>query len=343
LPAAAYKDLDGFGRKPIGNGPFEMTGTYTENEPITVKAYAGYKGPKPSVDEIVFKPYSDSNTAYTDVQAGNLDVLFVPAGRMAQVKKDFGDHAYVFQGLGINYLGLPLTDKRYQDIRVRKAISMAIDRQAVSNVIYGGIWTPATALTPPGEAGTPEGLCGEPCTFNPAKAKQLLAEAGGFSGKMELTYPGGSGFDDLFNAYANQLRQNLGIKDVTATPTTDFPEFMQLRTDQKLTGPYLARWGALYASQQNTLRNFYTKVGGCVNCIAHYTPQIDQLLAKADAQVDPAKANQGYVDVQKAILKDFPAPPMFFEKYAFATSDRIAGLAEGSSGIELENTTVVAG
>jgi oligopeptide transport system substrate-binding protein len=340
MPAAAYKDLDGFAKKPIGNGPFEMVGAYTENEPMTVKRYDAYQGPKPTVDEIVFKPYTDMTTAYTDVQAGSTDILFVPASRMAQVKKDFGDRAYVFQGLGMNYLGLPLWDKRYQDIRVRQAISMAIDRQAVSNVIYGGIWEPATALTPPGEPGTPVGLCGELCTFNPTKAKQLLAAAGGFTGKMEIRYPGGSGLDDLYNAYANQLRQNLGIKDVTATPTTDFPEFQKLRNEKNLSGPYFSRWGALYASQQNTLRSFYTKSGGCVNCIPYYTPQIEQLIAKADAQVDPQKAIQGYVDVQKAILKDFPAPPMFFEKYAYATSDRIAKLAEGAGSLELENTTL---
>ncbi|MFF0342250.1 ABC transporter substrate-binding protein [Kribbella sp. NPDC004875] len=342
LPEAAYKDLDGFGKKPIGNGPFKMTDPYQENEPVTVTKYDGYQGPKPAVDEITFKPYTDMTTAYTDVQAGNTDILFVPAARMAQVKKDFGDHAYVFQGLGMNYLGLPLWDKRYQDIRVREAISMAIDRQAVSNVIYGGIWEPATALTPPGEPGTPVGLCGDLCKFDPAKAKQLLAEAGGFSGTMEIRYPGGAGLDDLYNAYANQLRQNLGIKDVTATPTTDFPEFQKLRTGGNLSGPYFSRWGALYASQQNTLRSFYTKSGGCTNCIPYYTPQVEQLLAKADAEVDPEKAIQGYVDVQKAIMKDFPAPPMFFEKYAYATSDRIAGLAEGAGAINLEQTTLAA-
>ncbi|MEV0286106.1 MULTISPECIES: ABC transporter substrate-binding protein [unclassified Kribbella] len=340
LPEAAYADLDGFGKKPVGNGPFEIVDSYRENEPVTVKAYANYQGPKPSVDEISFKPYTDMTTAYTDVQAGNTDILFVPASRMAQVKKDFGDRAYVFQGLGMNYLGLPLYDKRYADVRVRQAISMAIDRKAVSDVIYGGIWEPASALTPPGEPGTPTGLCGELCTFNPTKAKQLLADAGGFSGKMEIRYPGGAGLDDLYNAYANQLRQNLGIKDVTATPTTDFPEFQKLRTEKKLTGPYFSRWGALYASQQNTLRSFYTKAGGCTNCIPYYTPEVEQLLAKADAQVDQQKAIEGYVEVQKAILKDFPAPPMFFEKYAYATSDRIAKLSEGAGAVELENTTL---
>ncbi len=193
LPEAAYADLDGFAKTPIGNGPFKISGSYTENEPVTVQAYPDYAGPKPTVDEIVFKPYTDMTTAYTDVQAGNTDILFVPASRMNQVKSDFGDRAYVFQGLGMNYLGLPLWDDRYSDIRVRQAISMAIDRQAVSDAIYGGIWEPATALTPPGEPGTPVGLCGELCTYNPEKAKQLLAEAGGWSGSMEIRYPGGSG------------------------------------------------------------------------------------------------------------------------------------------------------
>ncbi|GAA0600863.1 ABC transporter substrate-binding protein [Kribbella sandramycini] len=340
LPEAAYADPAAFAKNPIGNGPFRMTQPYRETEPMTVDRYDGYQGPQPSVDEITFKPYTDMNTAYTDVQAGATDILYVPNSRMGQVKKDFGDRAHVFQGLAISYLGLPLWDKRYQDIRVRQAISLAIDREAVSKAIFDGIWEPATALTPPAQPGTPRGLCGDLCTFDPVRARKLLAEAGGFSGTMEIRFPGGFGRDDLFNAYANQLRQNLGIKDVTAKPTADFPEFFELRTGAKLSGPYFARWGALYASQQNTLRAIYTRTGGCSNCVPDHDPAIAQLIAKADAQVDPQRAIAGYVDVQKAILKRFPAPPMFFEKNVFATSERIASLDEGA-GLTLENTTLV--
>ena len=303
LPSAAYDDLDGYAHKPIGNGPFQMVGKYQESQPITMKAWSGYQGKKPTVDEIVFKPYTDMTTAYTDVQAGNTDIVFVPASRMNQVKTDFGDHVYVFQGLGMNYLGLPLWDKRYQDKRVREAISMAIDRNAVSKAIYGGIWEPATALTPPGEPGTPKGLCGDVCSFNPTKAKQLLAAAGGWSGSMEIVYPGGAGLDDLYNAYANQLRQNLGIKNVTATPTTDFPEFQKRRNEKDLNGPYFSRWGALYPSQQNTLRSFYLKTGGCVNCIPYYTDEVKQGMQKADGELDQQKAIEAYVDVQTMIMK----------------------------------------
>lgn len=340
LPSAAYDDLDAFAHKPIGNGPFEMAGSYRENQPIKVTAWSGYRGPKPALDEITFKPYTDMTTAYTDVQAGSTDLLFVPASRMNQVKTDFGDRAHVFQGLGMNYLGLPLWDKRYQDQRIREAISMAIDRQAVSKAIYGGIWEPATALTPPGEVGTPKGLCGELCQFHPDKAKQLLADAGGWSQKMEIVYPGGSGLDDLYNAYANQLRQNLGIKDVVATPTTDFPEFQGRRNKKDLSGPYFARWGALYASQQNTLRSFYLKSGGCVNCIPYYTDEVAEGIAKADAELDQAQAVKDYVAVQKMIMKDFPAPPMFFEKYTYATSERITGLVEAGGNIDLTQIQV---
>ncbi|SDS03852.1 peptide ABC transporter substrate-binding protein [Microlunatus soli] len=340
LPAAAYDDLDAFAHKPIGNGPFEMQGSYQENQPITMKAWSGYQGPKPTVDKITFKPYTDMTTAYTDVQAGSTDIVFVPASRMNQVMTDFGDRAHVFQGLGMNYLGLPLWDKRFADKRVREAISMAIDRQAVSKAIYGGIWEPATALTPPGEPGTPKGLCGELCEFHPDKAKQRLAEAGGWTGKMEIVYPGGAGLDDLYNAYANQLRQNLGIKDVVATPTTDFPEFQGRRNSRDLNGPYFARWGALYASQQNTLRSFYLKSGGCVNCIPYYSDDVAAAIAKADAELDRAQAIKDYVAVQKMIMKEFPAPPMFFEKYTYATSTRVTGLVEAGGNIDLTQTQI---
>ena len=77
---------------------------------------------------------------------------------------------------------------------------------------------------------------------------------------MEIYYPGGGGLDPLYQAIANQLRQNLGI-DATAKPSADWAEFLQNRNDQNITGPFFSRWGALYPSQQATLRSGWPSGG----------------------------------------------------------------------------------
>lgn len=331
MPKGASADLAAYNKHPIGNGQYEIVGDYAEGETITVTKYADYKGTPGTVDEIAFVPYTDTATAYTDVQAGNLDVAGVGADKLIQAKTDFGDRLYAFKAAGIAYLGLPLYDSRYQDIKVRQAISMAIDRDTINTQIYGGLYSPATAFTPAIELGTPVGLCGELCEFHPDKAKALLAQAGGFSGTMTVYYPGGIGADAFYTAIANQLRQNLGI-DAVAQASTDWAEFYQTRLDEKAPGPFFSRWGALYPSQQNHLRAFFVKGGGCDNCVPWYDDQVASLLTTADAQVDADKAAAAYKAAQERILAEFPAVPLFDEAYSYVVSDRVKNLPTSAVG-----------
>jgi ABC-type transport system substrate-binding protein len=341
MPESAFEDFDAYNVHPVGNGPFEVATDYAENEEMTTTAFADYQGPEPTVDEITFVPYTDTTTAYTDVQAGNIDVAGVPVARQTQAAADFGDRLYSFEAAGISYLGLPLWDARYADVRVRQAISMAIDRDTINDVIYGGLFTPATALTPAVEAGTPEGICGEYCEYDPDAAQALLEEAGGFDGTIDIYYPGGSGMDELYTAIANQLRQNLGV-DAVATPSTDWAEFADNRTAGTIDGPFFSRWGALYPSQQNTLRAFYVDGGGCPNCIPYYEQDVADLIAAADAETDAAAAADAYAAVQERIITDFPAPPLFFETYSYVTSERVAELPTSAVGNPTYTAVVLA-
>ncbi|OIH96913.1 MULTISPECIES: ABC transporter substrate-binding protein [unclassified Curtobacterium] len=326
MPEAAYDDLKAYDAKPIGNGPYEMTEARKANQEFTVSAWSGYQGTKAKTDEVTFRPYSDMNTAYTDVLAGNADVLFLPTDKMTSADADFGDRLHSFDAPGIDYLGFPLWDDRYADPDVRRAISMSIDRDEVNDAIYGGLYEPATALTPPNMSGTQEGICGEACEFDPAAAKQLLADAGGFEGSITLVYPGGNGLDSLYEAYANQIRQNLGV-DTEAKATTDWASYYSQLTDKEIEGPHFGHWGALYASQQNTLRALFTTAGGCAPCTGYYqSDQVDELLAKADSAGSQDEANDYYAQTQEAVLADFPVVPTFFDKYSYVVSEKIASL-----------------
>ncbi|RXZ70505.1 ABC transporter substrate-binding protein [Agromyces albus] len=335
MPEAAYEDLDAYDRRPIGNGPFEMTEPWEDNAEFTVSAYDDYAGEQPTIDGVTFRSYTDMNTAYTDVLAGNADVVFVPAGKMTNAGADFGDRLYAFEAPGVDYLGFPLWDPRYASTELRQAISMAIDRDAVNEAIYGGIHEPATALTAPSMAGTPEGVCGEYCEFDPDAAKALLEQAGGFEGTMEIIYPGGLGIDSLFEAYANQIRQNLGIADVVAKPTTDWAEYYESLTSKTVTGPHFGHWGALYASQQNTLRSLFTETGGCYDCTAYSNAEVDALLAEADAAPTLDESYALYAEVQEVVLEDFPTVPTFSNKYPYVTSPKIAELPAVSGSVVL--------
>lgn len=338
MPKAAFEDLEAYDEQPVGNGPYEMTSPWKADEGTTVTAYQGYRGAEPVSPEITFKVYGDMQTAYTDALAGNTDIVYVPAGKLGQAKADFGDRVHTYAAPSLEFLGLPLYDERFQDAGLRRALSLAIDREAVNDSMYGGMYRPATSLTPPSEVGAAADLC-DACAFDPGKARELLDAAGGWKGAMELWYPGGLGLDELYKAVANQLRQNLGI-DAKARPTADWAEYSDALYGKKVTGPHYGHWGALYPSAQNTLRGIFTEAGGCHVCSYYSSDEVDELLLAADRATDPDESAKLYTAAHERILEDFPVVPLFFGTYVYVTSDRVSGIELSTANVDLERVRV---
>ncbi|WP_084099976.1 ABC transporter substrate-binding protein [Demequina sp. NBRC 110051] len=327
LPSEAFDDLEAFEADPIGNGPFKASSSWTPDAPLETVAYEDYAGPEPTVDAITFVPYIDTTVAYTDALAGEVDIVGIAAAQAQQARTDFPDHLYELDAPGVDFLGFNIEDPRFSDIRVRQAISMAIDREAINDAVFGGSQIPATSLTSPSMPGDPAGICGEYCEFDPEAAKALLDEAGGFEGTMEILFVANWGQEDLFEAIANQIRQNLGIEDVVPTPAADWAAFTDQVMSGDVNGPFRARWGALYPSQQNTLQAVYTAEGeGNFGAGGYSEPEVDALIAEANAAETAEASYEGYTAVQERILEDFPTIPLFGNRYLYVTSERIAGL-----------------
>ncbi|MGM1016967.1 MAG: peptide ABC transporter substrate-binding protein [Actinomycetota bacterium] len=330
MPPSAFEDLDAYGTQPVGNGPLALTTAWGEGDPIVAERYEDYAGEAATVDKITWVPYTDRLTSYTDALAGNVDITWLPATRMKQVSEDFDeDDIYSFSAPGISYLGIPFWDERFDDVRVRQAISMAIDREAMNDALFGNLYQPATAWTPSVMPGNPDGICGEYCEYDPEAAAALLEEAGGFDGQLTLHFPGGAGHDDLYNAIANYLRQNLGV-DAIAQPSVGWAEFGEDRNNKVLDGPFFSRWGALYPSQQSTLRAMFSAAPNCTNCGGEPIPEVDVALNEADAQ--GGEDGTAYAEAQQLIADQFSIIPLFEETYNFVTSDRVAEVPASAVG-----------
>jgi ABC-type transport system substrate-binding protein len=127
---------------------------------------------------------------------------------------------------------------------------------------------------------------------------------------------------------------------VTAVPTTDWADYWDQLTKGKVDGLHFGHWGALVPTMADTLRNLFTKGGGCYPCTTYSDPEVDQLLAKAAAANTPAAANQGYVDVQHRVLQDFPIVPTFSDKYVYAVSTKVTSFPPNEAVVDLTKVTV---
>ncbi len=176
-----------FGDKPVGNGPFKLD-SWTKEQSIVLSKFADYAGEfGGKLDKVTFKIYQDADAAYNDVLANNLDITdAIPPSALIddKYKTDLPDRNAQKEAGGITYV----TDRadrrstRLADPKIRQAISMAIDRETIIKQIFNGARVPATGWVSPVVDGYKAGQCGEFCTFDAAKAKALLDEAGGFKG-----------------------------------------------------------------------------------------------------------------------------------------------------------------
>ncbi|WP_324276237.1 ABC transporter substrate-binding protein [Blastococcus brunescens] len=159
LPESFFEDPEAAGRLPIGNGPFQADGEFEPGQGITLSRYEDYAGENEAqADTVEMRVYSDVDTAYLDVQGGNLDVApDLPPDAIASAQDVFGEAYLEAPSSGFQYLGYPTYDPRFSDPRVRQAFSMAIDREAISEAIFQGTRQPADAFIAPVVDGYREG------------------------------------------------------------------------------------------------------------------------------------------------------------------------------------------
>ncbi|WP_405723738.1 ABC transporter substrate-binding protein [Streptomyces sp. NBC_01537] len=331
LPKAFFKDPKGFGEKPIGNGPYEMKGSVKHNESISVVKYDKYPEAKNyEVKGINFKIYSDQDTAYKDLVAGNIDIDdSIPTSGLATYKKDLGDRAIDESDSGVGYLGFPLKyNKYFANVKLRKAISMAIDRETIASKIFLGSRMPADDFISPIIEGYRKGACGDACTLNPTEAKKLYKESGGLpDDKLEIGYNADGDHKAWIEAVANELQQNLGIK-VTAKPFEQFATILNDLDAKKYSGVFRMGWNMDYPNMENYLAPIFSKdaIANGSNYAGYSNPEFEKDLKAGDQAPTSAEAIKQYQAADDIILDEMPYIPVYFYKLNAGYSSKIKSM-----------------
>jgi oligopeptide transport system substrate-binding protein len=324
MPKAAYTDLKKYNEAPIGNGPFMMDGTWQHNRQIKLKKNPNYKGPRPAQSEgVTFRIYPNRETAFTDLRAGKIDFQqSIPAPLVPQAKRTLSDRFKAVPSGTMDYLEFPLYDKRFASPDLRKAISMAIDRQSIVNAVYNGAYKPTGTVVSPIVPGYRPNACGEVCTYNPAKARTYLTKAGGWKGTLELYMSNqDSTYQQWMTDVANQLKQNLGIQDIKLriVPQADY---LGKLTDHDVTGPYRANWIMDYPSPENYL----TTRCSPDNRQAYEGKACNALIEKGNAATSLQESLPFYQQAEDVLFKDLPIIPLWNWQDAAGYSKRLGNV-----------------
>ena len=321
LPSEFYKDTKAFGENPIGNGPYKLDGkgAWTHNQSIklvTNKDYEGKRKPKNGGLTITF--YTTQDTAYADVQGGNLDVLdAIPDAAFKTYKSDFPDSnanqaAAIFQGF---YMPYYLKHWSGDEGKLRReALSMAINRKQITEKIFDGTRTPAKDFTSPVIAGWNDDLEGsDVLDYNPSEAKKLWAEANDiapYDETLTIAYNADGGHEAWVTAVTNSIANTLGIKaEGKAIPT--FQEALDTQTNDKLTGGSRTGWQADYPSLYNFLGPTMGK-GSSSNYARYDSAEYNELLAKGRSAATVEEGNKVFDQAQELLFKDLPEIPLWY-------------------------------
>jgi oligopeptide transport system substrate-binding protein len=321
LPQAFFAAPDAFNEKPIGDGPFMIEGSWRHNQGIRVVRYPGYAGKPAIAGAVNFQIYDDLETAFTDLRAGNLDIMDrTPRSQIPTAAQQLGDRFQRFPASAFTYLAFPLYDPRFANPDLRRAISMAIDREALTSTVRPDS-VPADSFVSPVVAGYREGACGQWCQFDPERARQLLARAGGWNGELVLWFNSDGDHAVWMEGLANQLRQNLGIQNIRFE-TLLFAQLLNLERDKGITGPFRSGWVMDYPSPQNYLQPLFG-TGGSSNYTYYSKPAFDEALSQGNAAGTIADGLRFYQRAEDMLVQDLPGVPLFFDVWIASWSERI--------------------
>ncbi|QPK79340.1 ABC transporter substrate-binding protein [Corynebacterium lizhenjunii] len=329
LPESAFEDMDGFGENPVGNGPYKLA-EWNHNQDAILVPNEEYTGETPAKnDGVKFIFYPSQDSAYADLLAGNLDVLdAIPDSAFSVYENDLGDRAVNQPAAVFQSFSLPKNLKHFEGeegkLR-RQALSLAIDRDAVTETIFQGTRTPAKDFSSPVLPGYSESIKGnDVLEFNPTKAKELWAKADEidkFSGSFQIAYNSDGGHQSWVDAVTNQIKNNLGI-EANGAPYPDFKSLRDEVTNRTITTAFRTGWQADYPSIGNFLSAVYGTGAGS-NDSDYSNKAFDAKLKEAGTAKSPEDAAKIYNEAQEFLFADLPAIPLWYSNVTGGYSEAV--------------------
>ena len=340
LPEVFYDDPAAFDRMPIGNGPLMMASEWQDDIVIETDVYSDYAGDNASSVGVEFIIFADINTGVTDLTAGDLDIVNRVPPEIWEDTISQVPNSETYEDSGINYIGFPTYDDRFSDPQIRAALSMAIDRETITEGIFGGLREPAGNILSPVIPGYQETIDGcDNWTFNPELAAEMFEAAGGaelFADGLDVWFNEGGGHDLWVTDVVNQWEANLGISAGNVTfQQLPFAEYLELADGAQFTGPFRLGWGMDYPHPQNYLQILLelTAPEGGNNATFWTNDEYSATIAEALLVPDVEESLPLWEDAAALACSEAPVAPMFYSVNAVAWNDTVDGVFVDAFGV----------
>ncbi|NDL62864.1 glutathione ABC transporter substrate-binding protein GsiB [Acerihabitans arboris] len=328
-PTALQKYGKEIGFHPVGTGPYEFV-VWNQTDFVKVKRFDGYwQKDAAKLDSITWRPVVDNNTRAAMLQTGEANFAFpVPYEQAALLAKSNKLDLVSAPSILQRYISLNVTQKPFDDVRVRQAINYAINKDALIKVAYAGYAVPAQGPLP---TGIDYAVKYKPWPYDPAKARELLKEAGypdGFTTTLWSSH-NTSTFQKALQFTQQQLAQ-VGIKTtVTAMDAGQRAAQVEAKgVNETGVRMFYTGWSASTGEADWALTPLFasTSAPPAIFNTAYYSnPQVDKDLTDALKTTDRGEKTRLYKDAQDKIWADAPWVFLLTEKMLYAHSKNLSG------------------
>ena len=314
---------DGFKAAPIGAGPYRVV-SFKPGVELVLEAFDGYWRKAPSVKRLVMRSMPDESTRAAALKAGEVDIAFLLTGPTAEAIQKTPGYKVVAPLLsGAFWLELPEQwdpKSPWADKRVRMAANVAIDREGLNTAETLGFSRLTGNFVP---RIFQHALALEPPPYDPARAKELLAEAGypnGFDGGDFYPFPPYNTMGEAIQGYL----QTVGIR--TRMRVMERASYFSAWQEKKLHGVILVI-SAAFGNAATRLEPYATKKG-----IYAYgsLPEIDDLYARQARELDGKKREAMLHQIQKALADHVTTIPIYDLAFIWGVGPRVG---EGGAGL----------
>jgi peptide/nickel transport system substrate-binding protein len=328
-----------FGKKPVGAGPFRFLEWNVGEKKITLVRNEKYWRGAPALEKVVFLTIPDNNARLSALRAGSCNWMTgLNPEDLEACRKDPKLKLWTAPAPNVGYLAMNTLKEPFTDVRVRRAVSLAVDRKKLVDALYFGAGIPAVHPMAPGTLGYDESV---PLPApDPAKAKALLAEAGfpeGFDTEL-YCMPNPRPYYPNPQKIAQVLKSDLAAVGIRATinPVGDWAAYLEAVQNGKHPMCMLG-WTGDNGDPDNFLSTFFgpgsVKPGkGALGISFWSDPRMQDLLKQGTVEIDPAKRAEIYRKALALAREEVPLVPVAHAEQVFLSTSGFQGFVVQPTG-----------
>jgi len=331
-PKAAEAAGDKFAAHPVCAGPFKFVERVAQDRIVVERFDKYWDKDKIHLDRIVFLPIPDASVRLANLQSGGLDMIErVAPSDLAQLKGNAKIRTASIVELGYQTITLNIGNgpgaesPLAKDPRIREALDLAIDREALNDVVFEGQFAPGNQWVPPTSPYYVKDL--PPPKRDLAKARRLLKEAGHGEISVDFMVPNDSlqmQVAQVIQAMAKEAGITLNIH------ATEFASSLNLAEKGEF-GAYLFAWSGRIDPDGN-LYNFLA-CKGTLNYSHYCNEAVDREIGAAREVTDPAERLKHYAKVAEQVLKDRPALYIYHRQWIYGFTTKLSGFTPLPDGL----------